>query len=126
MWHGRDKTVYASVTTGSYREDWELTGTGFKYWLIERFHKEYDKTPTNNAIKDAIAVLASKGSRDGSEYQVYTRVAEGGDKIYLDLANQAHQVVEIDTAGWRLIDIPPVKFRRSGSMWPLPEPRKGP
>ncbi|HIN17538.1 MAG TPA: hypothetical protein EYM68_06485, partial [Gammaproteobacteria bacterium] len=125
LWHAPDKTVYASVVTDSYRDDWELNGTGFRHWLTETFHKKYDKAPTNNAIKDAIGVLASKGSRDGREYQVYTRVAEHGDKIYLDLANQARQVVQIDTTGWRLIDIPPVRFRRSGSMWPLPEPRKG-
>ena len=125
LWHTPDKTVYTSVITDSYRDDWELNGTDFRHWLTETFHKKYDKAPTNNAIKDAIAVLASKGSRDGSEYRVYTRVAMDGDKIYLDLANQARQVVEIDAFGWRVLDISPVKFHRSESMWPLPEPRKG-
>ncbi len=125
LWHAPDKTVYASVVTGSYRDDWELNSTGFRHWLTETFHKKYDKAPSTNAIKDAIGVLASKGSRSGNQYQVFTRVAEEDGRIYLDLANQARQVVEIDTVGWRLIDIPPVRFRRSGSMWALPEPRKG-
>jgi chromosomal replication initiation ATPase DnaA len=125
LWHAPDKTVYASVVTDSYRDDWELNGTGFRHWLTETFHKKYDKAPTANAIKDAIGVLASKGSRNGNQYPVFTRVAEEDGRIYLDLANQARQVVEIDAYGWRVLDISPVRFKRSESMRPLPEPRKG-
>ena len=125
LWHAPDKTVYASVVTDSYRDDWELNGTGFRHWLTETFHKKYDKAPTANAIKDAIGVLASKGSRNGNQYPVFTRVAEEDGRIYLDLANQSRQVVEIDAYGWRVLDISPVRFKRSESMRPLPEPRKG-
>ena len=125
LWHAPDKTVYASVVTDSYRDDWELNGTGFRHWLTETFHKKYDKAPTATAIKDAIGVLASKGSRNGNQYPVFTRVAEEDGRIYLDLANQSRQVVEIDAYGWRVLDISPVRFKRSESMRPLPEPRKG-
>jgi hypothetical protein len=33
--------------------------------------------------------------------------------------------VEIDTTGWRVIDHPPVRFRRASGMKPMPIPVKG-
>ncbi len=33
--------------------------------------------------------------------------------------------VEIDTTGWRVIDNPPVRFRRAAGMKPLPMPAPG-
>jgi hypothetical protein len=125
LWHGPDMTAYASVTTDSRREDWELQSRGFNDWLIAEFYERYNKPPTNSARDTAMALLSSKARRDGDEYQVYMRVAEEGGKIYLDLANAARQVVEIDSFGWRVLDLSPVRFKRSESMRPLPEPRKG-
>ena len=103
LWHGLDMTAYASVTTDSRREDWELQSRGFNDWLIAEFYERYNKPPTNSARDTAMALLSSKARRDGDEYQVYTRVAEEGGKIYLDLTNAGRQVVEIDAIGWRLI-----------------------
>jgi len=125
LWHGLDMTAYASVTIDSRREDWQLQSKGFKDWLIAEFYERYNKPPTNSAIETAMALLSSKARRDGDEYPVYTRVAEEDGRIYLDLANAARQVMEIDAYGWRVLDISPVKFKRSESMRPLPEPRKG-
>ena len=125
LWHGLDMTAYASVTTDSRPEDWELQSKGFKDWLVAEFYARYNKPPTNSAIDTAMALLSRKARRDGDEYPVYTRVAEEDGRIYLDLANADRQVVAIDAYGWRVLDISPVKFKRSESMWPLPEPRKG-
>ena len=125
LWHGLDMTAYASVTTDSRREDWKLESKGFTDWLTAEFYERYNKPPTKTAKDTAMALLSSKARRDGDEYPVYTRVAEEDGRIYLDLANADRQVVAIDAYGWRLLDISPVKFHRSESMWPLPEPRKG-
>jgi hypothetical protein len=53
------------------------------------------------------------------------RVAEHAGKVYLDLANDAWEAVEIDAEGWRPVADPPVKFRRPRGMRPLPEPVPG-
>jgi hypothetical protein len=46
-------------------------------------------------------------------------------KNHLDLCNQTWQAVEIDTQGWRVVDNPPVRFRRSAGMKALPIPLRG-
>jgi hypothetical protein len=43
-------------------------------------------------------------------------------KIYLDLCDETWRAVEIDADGWRVIDSPPVRFRRAAGMQPLPVP----
>jgi hypothetical protein len=45
--------------------------------------------------------------------------------IYLDLADAFWRCVEIGANGWRIADDPPVRFRRSPAMQPLPLPVRG-
>ena len=46
-------------------------------------------------------------------------------KVYLDLCDADWRVVEIDAAGWRVVQNPPVRFRRAKAMLPLPMPVSG-
>ena len=45
--------------------------------------------------------------------------------IYLDLADESWRCVEIGANGWRIAEDPPVRFRRSAGMQPLPLPLRG-
>ncbi|MFP6742855.1 MAG: hypothetical protein VCD33_14725 [Alphaproteobacteria bacterium] len=53
------------------------------------------------------------------------RVAGQEGKLYLDLTDDAWRAVEIDEAGWRIVNEPPVRFRRAAGMQPLPTPTSG-
>ena len=53
---------------------------------------------------------------------MFVRVGELDGKIYLDLCDLEWRAVEIDKTGWRVVDRPAVRFRRSPDMRPLPEP----
>jgi hypothetical protein len=50
------------------------------------------------------------------------RVGEVGGKIYLDLCDAKWRNIEIDENGWRIVDQPEARFRRSPNMKALPEP----
>jgi hypothetical protein len=56
---------------------------------------------------------------------VFTRVASDAGKIYLDLGDAGWNAIEIDARDWRLVNEPPVRFRRAGGMLPLPIPERG-
>jgi hypothetical protein len=45
--------------------------------------------------------------------------------IYLDSADEHWRAVDIGSDGWRVIGNPPVRFRRSAGMLPLPVPDRG-
>jgi ABC-type protease/lipase transport system fused ATPase/permease subunit len=53
------------------------------------------------------------------------RIAEYGEQVYLDLADEHWRAVEIGPDGWQVIGSPPVLFRRPAGMLPLPMPEPG-
>src|SRR5205814_1693996 len=59
------------------------------------------------------------------ETTVGVRVAEHGDRIYIDLCNEDWEVVEISREGWRVVAEAPVRFRRARGMRPIPKPQSG-
>jgi hypothetical protein len=56
---------------------------------------------------------------------VSVRLAEQDGLIYLDLADEFWRCIEIGANGWRIAEDPPVRFRRSAGMQPLPLPVQG-
>jgi len=62
---------------------------------------------------------------DGPQRKVSIRLAEQDGLIYLDLADEFWRCVEIGANGWRIAEDPPVRFRRSAGMQPLPLPLQG-
>jgi hypothetical protein len=122
-----DGTAYARCTVGDHTETWAFSKAGgFRRWLQFEFYKRHGFAPNSNAMTDAMSTLEAIASFEGERNQVvYTRVARVGDKIYLDLANDEWEVVEITKDGWRVSDASPVHFRRTKGMLPLPHPERG-
>src|SRR5262249_51569316 len=56
---------------------------------------------------------------------VHIRVGAYDGRLYLDLADAQWRAVEIDRDGWRIVDRPPIAFRRAAGMQALPEPVHG-
>lgn len=128
LFHTPEGDAYATTKVGGHKETWPVTSRGsgpFRNWLRQEFYKEHGKPPGNQALQDAIGVLEAKAQFEGPEYPVFTRIAEHEDKIYLDLANENWEVVEISPEGWKVVSDPPVKFRRTRGMLPLPRPEEG-
>jgi hypothetical protein len=125
LFHTPEGEAYATMEVDGHLETWPLKVKGFRRWLARRFYDEEAKAPGAQAVQDALGVLEGKAVFDGDELPVYTRLAEHHGAIYLDLGNAQWQAVEITASGWRLIDTPPVKFRRAKGMLPLPEPLRG-
>ena len=91
-------------------------------------HLYYHKTReplSNHALKEALGTLEARALYEGPEHQVELRVAEYENKLYLDLANDKWEAVEISARGWRLLKRPPIRFRRTPAMEALPVPVAG-
>lgn len=116
---------YASVDVQGHRETYRLRSKGFHLWLRRLYHDAHRKPPGAQAVQDALGVLEGKAIFDGPTYPVFVRLAGHEGRIYLDLCNDAWQAVEIDAHGWRVVDHPPVRFRRAKAMMPLPCPIQG-
>lgn len=146
LWHiPGDGDAYASVRLGDGGGDddgaepdgepgdggpvahWPVRSKAFRRWLAREFFLSFGKAPGSQALQDALNVIEGQAAFAGQERPVFVRVAGDGGRLYLDLANAAWQVVEIDGDGWRVIESEacPVRFRRAKAMMPLPIPTPG-
>jgi hypothetical protein len=125
LFHTPDGTAFADIDIDGHRETWPVRSKGFKSWLIRRYYEETDGAPNSEARQSALNVIEAKASYKSPERIVHVRVGEAGGRTYLDLANPTWQAVEIDAGGWRVVDAPPVRFRRAAGMLPLPMPVTG-
>ena len=125
LFHASDGTGYADLEINGHRETWPIRNKGFRRWLARRFFEATGKAPNSEALHSAINVIEAKAHFDGPERTVFIRVGGHDGKLYLDLCDETWRAVEIDDNGWRVIDNPPVRFRRAAGMKPLPIPVSG-
>src|SRR5262245_20547318 len=125
LFHDRDDVGYARFDVNGHQENWPIRSKGFKRWLTRGFYESTQGAPSSEAMQAALGVLEARAQFDAPEHEVYVRVAGHDDCIYIDLADRDWRAIEIDQGGWRVIDSPPVHFRRSSGMKPLPEPVTG-
>lgn len=125
LFHDEQDTAYAKVRIKNHYEVWQLRSHKFRLILIERYmNYTKGKVAGNQAISDALNALEAKALIYGEKEKVYLRVAETDDSIYLDLCNQEWRAIHITASGWKVVDNPPVNFKRSRTMQPLPTPIK--
>jgi hypothetical protein len=128
LFHTPDGEPHATFTVNNHKETWPLKSKRFKQWLLRRFYKEQGKAPNAQAFADALNTIAARAIFDGSQKQVYIRVAGHGDRtIYLDLGNERWEAVEITATSWRVVssEAIPVRFVRKDNAAPLPYPARG-
>ena len=125
LFHSPDGTGFADIEINGHRETWPIRAKGFRRWLARRFFEATEGAPSSEALQSALNVIEAKAHFDGTERIVHVRVGGLDNRLYLDLGDEAWRAVEISTAGWRVVDNPPVRFRRASGMLPLPMPVPG-
>jgi hypothetical protein len=125
LFHTNEKTGFADLDINGHRETWPIRSKGFRLWLTQRFFEETGGAPSSEALKSAINAIEAKAQFNAPEHIIHIRVGGMDGRIYLDLADETWQAVEIGSEGWRVIDRPPVRFRRTKGMLPLPAPVAG-
>lgn len=125
LFHSADGTAFADLTIDNHRETWPVRTKGFRRWLARQFFEQTGGAPSSEALQSALNVIEAKAHFDGPERPVFVRVGGLNGRIYLDLGDEVWRAVEIDATGWRVIDKPPVRFRRSAGMQPLATPVSG-
>ena len=94
--------------------------------LRRQFRKDHGRAAKPAEIEALREAMVDEHSLStGGTREVFRRVAEHEGKFYLDLANDAREVVEIDREGWQIVTDPPVTFYRHDNVHPLPTPTRG-
>jgi hypothetical protein len=134
-----DGVAFADLIVAGHRETWPIRSKQFRHEYIRYLKRQFEqlteggiilaltvglslkKSAVNNAIDEF--EMRSIGSR--STREVHMRVAADGDDIYIDLGDADWHAVRVTAVGWSIVQSPPVRFRRSAGMQPLPFPVRG-
>jgi hypothetical protein len=125
LFHTPDGSGFADLVIKGHRETWAIRSKGFRRWIAHQFYEATGGAPNSEALQSALNVIEAKAHFDALERSVHIRVGGLDRRLYLDLGDETWSAVEIDVNGWRVIDNPPVRFRRSSGMKPLPTPLSG-
>ncbi|MBT9260210.1 MAG: hypothetical protein KM310_10765 [Clostridiales bacterium] len=130
LFHTPDGEAWAVVPVGDHQETWPIRakakggGNRLGKWLRLRFFDRYKRPPSAQALSDALATLEAMADA-GRAQEVFCRVAAAGEAVYLDLGGPEWRAVEVTAEGWRIVQDPPVRFKRPRGLLPLPEPERG-
>jgi hypothetical protein len=124
LFHTASGVAFADLITDGHRETWPIRSKRLRTWLRRCYYQATGTVPNAAAIRSALDLLEARAHFDGSERAVSIRVAEHAGRIYLDLADEQWRTVQIGPDGWRVLGCPPVRFRRSSGMLPLPVPQR--
>lgn len=125
LFHTPMSEPFATIPVDEHRETHPIRSLAFKSWLRQRYWTASEQPAGQAAMSDAVETLAARAEYDGRQLPVWVRVGSFDGRLYLDLANDRWDVVEIGPDGWRLVTDPPVRFRRSATMEALPVPARG-
>lgn len=125
LFHTPDGEGFATIAVNSHKETFPLRSGDFRKWLSYQYWSIERAVPSSQSVHDVISGLGGKASFESETKAVSLRVAENNGNLYLDMANDRWQAVEITKDGWSVIDNSPVKFRRTRGMMPFPLPERG-
>src|SRR5262249_45206108 len=124
LFHASDGIGFAELIIDGHWETWPLRSKRFGAWLRQHSYERTWDAPSPAAFNAALNVLEAQAQFDGPQRNVSVRLAEQDGRIYLDLADEFWRFIEISANGW-IAEDPPVRFRRSAGMQPLPLPVRG-
>jgi hypothetical protein len=124
LFHTASGVAFADFIADGHRETWPIRSKRFRTWLRRCHYQATGAAASPAAIGSALDLLEARVLFDAPERVVDIRVAEHAGCVYLDLADEHWRAVEIGPDGWRVLERPPVRFRRSPGMLPLPEPER--
>ncbi|WP_161878613.1 hypothetical protein [Alkalibacterium sp. MB6] len=124
IYNASDNRIYVEVAMAGHNELIATDSETFKYWLIYLFEHTFQGQMLGKSdINTVIDSINSLGYFRGKKVDVFLRIAEVDNTVYVDLCNEQRQVLEIDGEGFRVLDESPVLFRRSDDMAELPIPK---
>lgn len=94
----------------------------FKSWLVYLYQQKEGKILTDSDVRTVMTNLNSTAEMVGTRRDIYLRLAEVEDRIYLDLCNDREQVLEISSEGFRVLDESPVLFKQNDDLAEIPIP----
>jgi len=125
LWRNHQNVAFASYSVRGHIEHSPIRGSAFRIWLAGKYYEATNSAAGNQAIEDCLRLLEARALFSGERRDTFIRVGRCNDTIWIDLGNDAWEVIEVDRHGWRVVSNAPVMFVRPAAMKALPPPEAG-
>lgn len=116
---------YIQVFMSEAAKTVKLRSREIRAWLSGLLWNDRKKAPGSEALMSTLNVLAAM-AYEGDMIPLYNRVAPSYvDGIYIDMADEQWRAIHVNREGWKIVNSPPILFRRYNHQKPLPEPVRG-
>lgn len=112
--------LYVRLYINDHFELWVTSSKRFSTWLARLYRQNYEKPPTNQALKQA-QIQIDAICYEKTRQTLHNRVARLDDKILYDLTNDDWECVEITADGFQIVPQPAI-FRRFSHQLPQSSP----
>lgn len=125
LFRSPDGKQYVTYKPSGPTETVLINSKKFRTYINAQHFKSTNQPLSKGKLDELILFCEAHAEQNGALHPVAVRLAEHNGRIYVDIADEERNAIEITGDGWRIIKDPPVKFRRTRSMLPLPVPVKG-
>ena len=122
FFHDNQGEAYAKIPVKNHMEIWNISSIGFKDWIAHQLWSQYRDGLSKTSYESALITLRGIATYECPSEEVYLRVAQINNEIYIDMCNEDWQVIKVDSIGWSLINKSPVSFIRSKNIQALKIP----
>lgn len=122
LFHNKNKECFAKINIDGRTEVWGISSTGFADWIRGEYFRATSKGIPDKKLYEITPTLKALAIHKGYEQEVFMRVAQVDNKIYIDLCDKGWNVIEITKDKWEIIDKSPVSFIRNSYMLPMQKP----
>ena len=105
-------------------EIWKCKSGQFKRWISQLYWSRLNKVPNLDAIRTALNIIEAKACFEGPEYELANRLLSKDGSIWYDMSDSKWRVVEINKQGWKIVENPPILFKRYSHQKPQVDPIK--
>ena len=95
LFRTEEDVAYADVAIAGHRETHAILGLGFKRLLRHRFFVMEGGAPNSEALTTALRTLEARAVFEGAIHPVFTRIANVGNHLYIDLCDDGHHIVVV-------------------------------
>ena len=128
FWVDDRQKAYSAMKIKGIWQNWPVRSEFFKIWLTGEAYEKNGFAPSGQVLDESLRTIEAMANRRGERRSAWLRYGQRGNTIYLDLANDTWEAVEINFTikphGWRIISGEGLPFIRSARTREMvrPEP----
>ena len=125
FFHTPQGAAYALIQRDGHWEVQPVRSAVYREYLIHSYWQQSRSVLGSQALQDSINLIAAQAVFDGPRRPVSFRMGYKNGNLYIDLADEHWQAVEVSPLGWQVLPQSPVAFHRTRNTGSLPAPQKG-